>query len=397
MSGTKSPVNANRLNILFITPWYPIHENPMAGVFIKEHARAVQIYDNVIVIHLLGASREIKSLWQIERDIENNTCCPITVFRIRWKLIPFPYLTYLLYLFCIFMTVRRIRTGGFQPNIVHAHIYSSGIPAVMLSKFHNIPAIITEHSSAFMRGLLPPKEIRKIRYSFRNAHLILPVSSALKETIEAIGIRGNFRIVPNAVDTNRFKPPHKSKHITQIKSILFVGSLLPVKCLHILIKAIFQVKSLRRDWRLDIIGEGPQRAELENLVSKLDLRDYVTFHGQKRQDEVAQLMRDADFLVLTSEYETFSVAIAEALVSGLPVISTRCGGPEELINNENGVLISRNDPIGLAHSIVWMLDNLDIYSAATISQSSAKQFGMDKVGEVLHSIYLDTLASWHKN
>ena len=90
-----------------------------------------------------------------------------------------------------------------------------------------------------------------------------------------------------------------------------------------------------------MIGDGPGWAECERSAVALGLGEQVTFLGAQPKPEIARLMRSADLFVLPSRLETFGAAIAEALASGLPVVSTAVGGIPELVNESCGRLVAR--------------------------------------------------------
>jgi glycosyltransferase involved in cell wall biosynthesis len=98
-------------------------------------------------------------------------------------------------------------------------------------------------------------------------------------------------------------------------------------------------------------------------------------------------MRQADLFVLSSLCETFSAPAVEALASGTPVLATRCGGPEEFVIKDVGLLVSPGDPESLCEGLDYMLDNLDLYSRRRISEYAIERFSAEHVGAQLHRVY----------
>jgi glycosyltransferase involved in cell wall biosynthesis len=92
-------------------------------------------------------------------------------------------------------------------------------------------------------------------------------------------------------------------------------------------------------------------------------------------------------LVLSSLCETFSAPAIEALATGIPVLSTRCGGPEEFITQDVGLLVAPADEESLYKGLEYMLDNLHLYSPQRISQYAAERFSPEVVGAKLHALY----------
>ena len=127
--------------------------------------------------------------------------------------------------------------------------------------------------------------------------------------------------------------------------------------------------------------------EYEQLTGELKLCDKVTFHGLKPKPAVAEFMRRADLFVLPSLFETFSAPAAEALATGTPVLATRCGGPEEFVVDDVGVLVSPGDADALRGGLDYMLDRLQRYSRRGLSQYARERFSLEVVGAKLHAVY----------
>jgi glycosyltransferase involved in cell wall biosynthesis len=226
------------------------------------------------------------------------------------------------------------------------------------------------------------------------ADLVMPVSKFLQQSIEDCGIEARFCVVPNAVDTRLFHPNLNTKAKERIKRLLIVCGLSSyIKGLPYLFDALVMLRLQREDWHLDIVGDGELRKGCECAVSRLGIAEKITFHGLKTKQEVAEFMRKADIFVLPSILETFSVVTIEALAVGLPVIATRCGGPEEIITRDVGLLVPAKDVAALCEGIDYMLSNLKHFSAEHISNYSVSLFSLERIGEQFHAIYLQQLAN----
>jgi glycosyltransferase involved in cell wall biosynthesis len=100
--------------------------------------------------------------------------------------------------------------------------------------------------------------------------MVLPVSFALQKAIESYGIHARFQIIPNTVDTSVFYSSSHFRNRSNLKRILFVGLLVPVKGIPYLLKAVTQLRRQRDDWHLEIVGDGPKRLEYTNLAATLE-------------------------------------------------------------------------------------------------------------------------------
>ena len=257
----------------------------------------------------------------------------------------------------------------------------------MIGKFNRIPVVVAEHFSSFLRRSLRPLDLVKAWLAFRCADRVLPASRALQNAIERYGLGGRFKVIPNVIDTNVFFPSPDVRSNPEAKRIVFVGQLAPVKGIPYLLKAAARLRAKRADWQLDIVGEGKQRTEYQRLAEDLGLGDAVAFHGARSRREVAEFMQRADLFVLSSLAETFSVPAAEAMACGTPVVSTRCGGPEEFIVEDVGVLVASQDADALFRGLDQMLDNLHLYSRQRISRYARERFSPEVVGAQLHAVY----------
>ena len=124
-----------------------------------------------------------------------------------------------------------------------------------------------------------------------------------------------------------------------------------------ILRAAAALRQPRSDFRLLIVGEGPDRESLERLAAGLALsEDCVRFVGRKDESELAQIMRQADCFVLFSEYENLPCVISEAMASGLPVIATRVGGIPEQVRADMGILVAPGDEAGLTQAMAVVLD-----------------------------------------
>jgi len=279
------------MKVLFITAWYPTRENPINGIFIREHARSVSMYgDEVIVIYAGRAENRFKRIYKVSDTIEGG----IRTIRIYCLPSPFRPINYIVYSLVILIVSRRLFKKGFIPQIIHAHVFTAGLPALILGRLYRIPIVISEHWSKFPLRKLNAFERILAKFVMNRADTILPVSNSLKATFSSYGIKGKFNIIPNVVDASLFYPLEKNHNKNHEKKILFVGSLNPIKGLPFLFHALSKLGQKRMDWHIDIVGNGPPRRKYERMVVELGLTGKVIFQGLRSKQEVAEFMRKAD-------------------------------------------------------------------------------------------------------
>jgi L-malate glycosyltransferase len=385
-------VIVERIKVLFVTNWYPTGEEPTKAVWVREHAKAVRIHDDVVVLHCLGPDAKLTRRYRMEQETDNSLSEGIPTYRFSYRSSSIPASSYPIYLWSVLRAFRNLVDRGFRPEIVHAHIYDAGGAAVLVSALYRVPVVVSEHFSSFPRRLLGRRDVLKAWLAFRWANVVFPVSQSLQTAIERYGISARFHVIPNVADTALFCPPVQPRNTGDCKRILFVGHLTLVKGINYLLLALSRLAEKRNDWHLDIVGDGDARIEYEEMAVKLELHDRVTFHGLKPKRDVAEFMRRADFFVLSSLFETFSAPAVEALATGTPVLATRCGGPQEFIVKEVGLLVPPGDAEALRSGLDYMLENLHLYSRRHIAEYARERFSPECVGAQLHSVYRSLVA-----
>jgi len=205
---------------------------------------------------------------------------------------------------------------------------------------------------------------------------------------------GKLHIVHCGVETDRYAvqqpPDHDNHHLT------FVGRLAAVKGIPVLFEALVRLLPENPNLRVTLIGDGPERAELEYDAQTLGLQDVTTFAGYQSQSDVAVALRETDLFVLPSFAEGVPVVLMEAMASGVAVVATRIAGIPELVEDGvSGLLVPAGDVDALAAALSTLLND----KARRIQMGQA---GREKVlaefnikhetarlAQILHSYILD--------
>ncbi len=374
-----------RRQVLFITPWYPSESNFVKGIFVKELARAVALYGEVTVAAFAGWADNLKSFLRIDRSNEDG----LTIYRFRLKKTSsVPLLNTLLSYWCIYKIFRITVRSGKAPEIIHAHVYTYAVPAVLIGRLFRIPVVVSEHSTIFPRRTLRLKERWKARFGLGHVDAILPVSEGLGRHIRAYGIHNRFTVIPNTVDTLLFNAaPPISKGQGIIKKILVVGLLHDNKGYPVLFEAVRILTQRRSDFIVDVVGDGEGRERYKQRVADLGIIDFIHFRGAQPKEIVSRYMKECDFFLLPSLFETFGVVFTEALASGKPVIASDIDGPNEIIDSSNGIRVKPGDAAALAEAIDYMLDHYIVYDYLTIARKAKEMYSHESVGKKLTGIY----------
>ncbi len=198
-----------------------------------------------------------------------------------------------------------------------------------------------------------------IRSVWRRAEAVVANSTGLKMLAEASASDVPIRMIPNGVDTDRFRPLTENRNGGRVR-LGFVGRLVYQKGLDVLLQAL-ALLPVETDWRLEIVGDGDSRKHLETMAHDLDLYGKVHFAGWKERSELPGIYRQIDLFVLPSRDEGMPNVVLEAMASGLPVIASRVAGNEELvIEGQTGYLTPSEDPAALSRVLAESIGNTEL-------------------------------------
>ena len=287
------------------------------------------------------------------------------------------------------------------PDLIHGHfIYPDGVIAARLGRELGIPVVVSEHSVWQQWFGRHPRVRAQVERALADIARLTAVSEALRRDMAPF-VNGMVPIdvLPNVVDDETFAPPSPGGPEADPNQLLFVGTIRRVKGLDVLVRAIAQLAEKRPALRLTVVGGAFYRAyarderDVRELASTLGLGERIRFLGERNPAEVAQEMRASAMLVVPSRRETFSLVTAEALACGIPVVATRCGGPEEIVTPNVGRLVAVDDVGALAEGIEFVLDDRARYPAATLREWAVTQFGRAVAATRLGTLYARVLGS----
>ncbi|HOC78365.1 MAG TPA: glycosyltransferase [Methanofastidiosum sp.] len=376
-----------RIKTLFIPSWYPNKENKVSGIFIKNQAISISKMCDVAVLYVKFDREDFETISKKDNILE------IIIYRKKSK---YKLVSAFIFVYAYVKGLRKVKELFGIYDIAHIQVlHPSGVIYSFLNIFSSAPYIISEHSSIYLKeeGTFERYNFIKkflIKSAAKRAKAIIPVSEYLKNALESCGIKNRMYIVPNIIKVDE---ESEFSNLSSAKNILHV-SLLYDKTKNVsgILDALKELSKRREDFRLDIVGNGVDKETLEKKAKDYDLLGKtVFFHGMISPSEVGKFFSGSDFLVTNSKYETFSVSTAEALAYGKPVISTKCGGPEEYIDESNGILIDVGDTKALVSAIEYMLDNHDKYDAKLIRKEAKNKFSSEVVGERIFEVYKEIL------
>jgi len=381
-----------KIKVLFITRWYPNRYDPMPGLFIQRLAEALTPWCDLAVVCVFPDPEGLQKK-EVDFKIENE----VRVLRIYYRVRAGK--TSMLQTFVDLIRYYRLylkagtSINTFHPDLIHGHIMTrAGFVTWRLSRRMKIPYVISEHwSRYFPENNTYHGWLRKYftRLIIRNAAAVITVSEPLMHAMKKHRlINPNHRILPNIVDTACFKPgtpPEKESLKTVIHISCFDDR---SKNISGFLEAIKIVRNRRQDFRCLLVGDGPDQVALKDFSESLGLQDpELVFTGLLTGEDLASVLRNSDFSVVTSHYETFGTVVIESLASGVPVLSTRVGIACEVITEENGLLIDTSDPEAFADALDGMLDRCRSFDKEKVAASVGRRFTPEVVGNMLVEIY----------
>ncbi|MFQ5849164.1 MAG: glycosyltransferase family 4 protein [Candidatus Binatia bacterium] len=178
-----------------------------------------------------------------------------------------------------------------------------------------------------------------------------------KELLQAGFSQDKLLFIPNGVEVTHFHL-RKSQGEDYL-SIVFVGRLVEKKGLHFLFEAFSELcRETTCSLRLVIVGDGPLRETLKERAVRLEIQNHITWTGSVQ--DVSSILQEADIFVLPSIFEGFGIAVLEAMASGLPVVVTRCGGPEYFVTPEVGLVIEPENTEQLKKALLILIADRDL-------------------------------------
>jgi glycosyltransferase involved in cell wall biosynthesis len=344
----------SKLHVLMVTTSYPIRGGPPSGPFIQRLAENMPPQVKVTVLTPCVGVRE---------DYHQPSGSRVTCFRYaprHWQRLahvpggipvalrstPLLYLLLPGFLFCLFVACWR---AAGEVDIIHANWSVNGVVAGIVARLRGIPLVTTlrgedvgraEHSRLF-RWLL--------KQCLKMSSQVITVSTALQEQVVGRfpAWAGKVGVIHNGI--NRALLDQKIVQGERgVLNVVTVGSLIPRKNVSTLIRALQRLPDLKAV-QLVIVGDGPEREELECLTSELGVESSVSFTGPVPPGDVVRYLEAADALVLCSLSEGRPNVVLEAMAAGIVVVATAIQGVTEIIDDgKSGLLFEPDNAAALA-------------------------------------------------
>lgn len=370
--------------VVIIPSWYPTPENKQKGSYFLEQASFLEndfdikvlfielfsfpskknIFPSFTKIKEISANNE-PSFWYKKlfflRFLPEN----LVVFLLKWQ---------------YYFAFKKMLASNFKPQLIHAQsVFYGGIVAAFLSKKFNIPFVIIEHNYELQnRGEQLKKEAI---HAFTKAQKVAFVSIRQAQFFCTQGLNlPNFEIIPNLSLEHKFQLPTNSKN--KVFSIGIVAYPLWIKDMETFFESIQRFSKLVDfEFKVFVLGKDEftgisSNSKIKALANRYEVASFCTFITELNRNEIQNFYHQLDVLVSTSIFETYGIAVREALLCGIPVVATDSGGVASIINMETGFLVPIKNANAVANAILELQKNRNSYTP-----NSIRNFVVEKEGK----------------
>jgi D-inositol-3-phosphate glycosyltransferase len=298
-------------------------------------------------------------------------------------------------------------SNGLQYDLIHSHYWLSGWVGRRIQRWWDMPQVIMFHTLGAIKNAIgvgenePALRIMAERELVRDCQRIIAATEKGKE--ELVSYCGaspeKISVIPCGVNLELFRhidkeAARRSLGLNGHKILLFVGRMDPLKGMDRLLTALPSVDT-KQNFKLLLIGgdedSKPEVERLQRLARSLHIQDSVTFAGIVEQRELPLYYSAADICVIPSYYESFGLVALESLACGTPIVATRVGCVESVVNHgRNGHVVANNAPLRLADGIDTLLS--DSTESADAIRASVNRFSWSNVAEAIIPLYKALIA-----
>jgi glycosyltransferase involved in cell wall biosynthesis len=394
---------APKRKILIIPSWYMTTQQPVAGSFFQEQAQLLSRNFDIKV--LFGQAKEVSktdfylakikmklNLFKVEL-LPHQVLSPeaFTFFYPQNKEVNEEKNAFMMFQ-CYWEAFKQLAIQ-WQPDLLHAQcIRYGGMICNYICKLTQIPYLITEHASAsfWLEGFNPLKN-ELMAEAYEKASMVVSVSHGKMREILTIGYLCKHIVVGNLVNENIYTIHKKSEDTKSFFQLLIVANNAPQKDLETLFLAFNYIITMgENNIKLTIIGVKPEK-EMSSLLKEY-LMPYINFiPSVSRQDMPTYYQQKCDLLLSTSIDESFGLSVAEAIMCGKPVVVTRSGGIDDIVDSTNGLKVHIRDWKSLAEAILKIKNKEIIFDAETMRQGMIEKFGTEAFLNKMTEVYLSAM------
>lgn len=370
-------------HVLFLTSWNPKPGFPTLGIFVRRHAEAAAIANQVSFFE----TEYSFSNDQIEIETYVSNGVEYYKLVLPWKkaaLRPYYYVKGYLKAF------KMLRESKGLPDLIHTNvIFPIGLFARFLKARYKIPYVITEHWTGYISTNGSYHNVWRPTFTklvTNKASALLPVNSELMHAMQGLGLDGNYHIVQNVVSENFFIPI-EAKQKSPIR-ILHVSAMDGYqKNIKGIVRAFARASTKRDDLILVMVGNNPSRDEFIQLSKELKIDQKIEWKGILKGDDLVMEYAKAHVFLLFSLFENYPCVVSEAWATGIKVISTPVGALESITDQKLIEHVGVSDEKALEIALVNLNTDLSEEQRKYIQEFALNEFSVNKIGKQLDAIY----------
>lgn len=365
------------MKVLMMVSWYsPRNQDMFAGIFHYEQSIALKKYcDMALYFPFDETENEL-----LVQDYENN----LLTFRTgksngRIKRAINIYKSF------------KIINKKYKPDIIHAHVaLGVGFYAVLLGKLFNVPVILTEHNPIELMGFekLKSRILAKFVYHYTNKNIC--VSTDSREKLNKYFPKEKFDVVYNGIiDPKKIDFENKLYAKDKYVNCAIVAGFYSkeIKGYQFLLPAMKKLKEEGYKIFLHICGGGDFFDYYRNMAFELGIDDICIFYGHCTRTKVYTIVNQMDFCISASIYECSGVSVQEAMLLGKPLVVTKSGGANSLVNNQTAIVVDKESIDAIYGGCKEMIQSLEKFDNDIIQQYAYNNFEIDNVSKKYFDIY----------
>lgn len=379
-------MSLNRKKIFCWAGWYRLSADDYKAIFIKKHLEIISEIADVYCFHI---THQKNQKWFKKYTLKEN------FGDVHIHIIPAFFPLKMLGYFLIpvieyFRAKRRLK----KIDIFHLHCsYPYSAFTLFLRIFNIKKWILTEHWSGYtffdnhyarlnilLKYLIKIFLCRCKKVSTPSEFLMNQMIKRFSFLSNKIFLTHNLIIIPDTIPN--------TKIFNQTLKLLSISNLTDYpKNISFLLEVIKEVSN-QIPITLDIYGDGSDKEFLIKKAQQLNiLNKIVFFKGKVSNDKISEIYHQYNAFILLSRFETFSIVTAEAIAHGLPAIVTKCGGPEEFVNESNGYLVPINDLNATVNAILDLYQNYSTFSPQKVQQTIIHKYNKDIIKQQFEQLY----------
>lgn len=398
--------------VLILASWFPSPAQPGLGSFVLDQAQALRSHRGLDVRVLSGRPMPIDTLrpWATVgglrrwRDALAATAWRehdgVPVLDVPYPAgTPFPVISNARAYARAMAAVADGVRARFAFDVIHAHTtYLDGTAGVQLARRFGVGCVVTEHTGPFADLMRRPWTRRRVVNTLSRVDRAFAVSEALAAEMRRwlpAAVGGRVGVLRNGVDPDLFTAAAHPAPDPRRPRVGAIGVFRAVKDPESLLRAFAGLRAAVPGAELHLVGDGELAPLVRDRSATLGIADAVHRHGALDRAALASFLRETcDVLVISSRVETFGLAALEALACGKPVVSTRCGGPEEIVDHPTlGRLCPVGDVPALTAALRDVCARLPEFDAEALRGSAVGRFALAEVARDLHAAYDDLVAT----